>query len=163
MSERPSLLRARLAFREVYDDIGKTVSAVGSKIGGRVNHNINVLTPEQGQFRNACAIRMSYVLNRVGPKVPFINGKTVSGGQGNWYLFRVRDLINFLHNQLGEPDVMIEDPSASKFANHKGILVMEVRGWSDASGHATIWTGLECAGQCYFPQSHKAYLWTLKD
>lgn len=163
MSGRPSLLRANLAFKEVYGDIGKSVSSVGTKIGGKVNYNINILTPEQGQFRNACAIRMSYVLNRVGMKIPFTAGKTVSGAKGNWYFYKVKDLIQFLNEELGEPDFSIEEPTASKFEDHKGLLVVEVRGWTDASGHATIWTGLQCADQCYFPQAHKGYLWTLKN
>ena len=67
---RPKLQKAKLAFRQVYDDIGKSVPAVGKLIGGKVNYNINNLTPAQGQFQNACAIRMSYVLNQSGIKYP---------------------------------------------------------------------------------------------
>ena len=62
--KRPSLLQAQLAFKDVYEKSGKTVSGVGKTIGGKVDYNINSLTPEQGAFQNACAIRMSYVLNK---------------------------------------------------------------------------------------------------
>lgn len=161
--KRPSLVRTRLAFKEIYNDIGKSVSAVGTKIGGKVNYNINSLSIEQGRFENACAIRMSYVLNKTGIKIPYIKGKTVSGGKGNWYLYRVQDLIDFLYDTFGEPDNIVPSPSPSKFESFQGILVVEVQGWGDASGHATIWNGLSCSDECYFPLSHKAYLWTLKD
>ena len=163
MATRPSLLRTQLAFKEIYNDVGKTVSGVGDKIGGKVDYNINTLTAEQGRFENACAIRMSFVLNKVGVKIPFMKGKTVSGGKGNWYLYKVKDLIKFLHDTFGEPDVVINQPTASKFSEHKGILVVEVSEWVDASGHATIWSGIQCTDHCYFPQSNKGYLWTLKD
>ncbi len=97
---RPKLQKAKLAFRQVYDDIGKSVPAVGKLIGGKVNYNINNLTPAQGQFQNACAIRMSYVLNQSGIKIPHLPGKTVSGKRGDWYLYKVIDLIDFLKKQF---------------------------------------------------------------
>jgi len=62
-AERPKFGLAAKAFNGVYDDIGKSVSAVGTLIGGKADYYINKLTPAQGQFQNACAIRMSYVLN----------------------------------------------------------------------------------------------------
>lgn len=160
-SKRPNLSLAISSFKEIYDDVGKTVPAVGRAIGGKVDYNINSLTPEQGAFQNACAIRMSYVLNKSGVKVPFMAGKTVSGGKGNWYLYKVRDLIDFLYNKFGDPDVIIENPTISKFKDHKGIPVFDVDQWTDATGHATIWSGIHCSDKCYFPISKKAYLWTL--
>ena len=163
MQKRPEFSSAARAFKQVYDDVGKTVSGVGTLIGGRVNHNINNITPAQGQFQNACAIRMSYVLNKTGVKVPFIAGQTVSGGKGDWYIFRVRTMITHLRDIFGEPDLDISTPSASQFADEKGILVFDVEGWSDASGHATIWNGVGCSDNCYFSLAKKAYLWRLKD
>lgn len=163
MSKRPSLLRSRIAFKEVYEGVNKTVSGVGEKIGGKVDYNINGLTAAQGRFENACAIRMSYVLNKTGTKIPFIKGKTVSGGGGNWYIYKVKDIIKFLHEKFGEPDITVNDPMPSDFSDYQGILVVEVSEWVDASGHATIWTGLQCTDHCYFPKANKAYLWTLKD
>lgn len=68
MAARPSLLKMKVAFAKVNRD----VSEVGSIIGGKVNQNINVLTPEQGRVENACAIRMSKALNYAGVKVPYI-------------------------------------------------------------------------------------------
>ncbi|MET2947696.1 hypothetical protein ABXV18_06275 [Vibrio owensii] len=55
MAACPSLLKMKVAFAKVNRD----VSEVGTIIGGKVNQNINVLTPKQGRFENACAIRLS--------------------------------------------------------------------------------------------------------
>ncbi|WP_418648953.1 T6SS effector amidase Tae4 family protein [Thauera butanivorans] len=45
-----------------------------------------------GFFKNACAIRMSYVLNKCGVRVPSIGGKTVSGSDGAQYMFRAYEM-----------------------------------------------------------------------
>lgn len=160
---RPKLDLAKKAFKEVYEDVGKTVSGVGSKIGGKVDYNINVVPQGQGRFENACAIRMSYVLNKTGFKIPYISGQTVSGQQGDWYIFKVKTLISYLSTTFGKPDHTFVDPTAAKLAKHKGILVFEVDQWTDATGHATIWDGAYCSDKCYFPQSKKAYIWILKN
>ncbi len=164
MSEkRPKLRAAKTAFKEVYDDVGKTVSGVGAKVGGKVDYNINVVPVGQGRFENACAIRLSYVLNKTGHKIPHIAGQTVSGGQGAWYIYKVKTMIMYLHKVFGNPDHTFVNPTANALAKHKGILVFEVDGWSDATGHATIWDGTNCSDACYFAKSKKAYLWTLND
>lgn len=163
MPNRPKFALARQAFREVYDEAGKTVSGVGTLIGGKVDYNINALTPEQGRFENACAIRMSYVLNKTGNKVPFISGQTVSGGAGDWYIYKVKTLILYLKKKFGEPDLTVDTPKAADFHEKKGILVFDVTQWVDASGHATIWDGNTCSDTCYFPIAKRAYLWQLDD
>lgn len=159
--ERPKLLKARHLFKKVYDDVGQSVSAVGTLIGGKVDYNINRLTPAQGQFRNACAIRMSYVLNNAGLKIPKMSGKTVSGKEGDWYLYKVKDLVSFMRKSFGEPDEIINIPTKSKLIPYKGIVVFEVDQWDDATGHATIWDGVSCSDKCYFTESKKAYIWNL--
>lgn len=160
---RPHLFSAKMSFRQVYDDIGKSVSAVGTKIGGKVDFNINEVPIGKGRFENACAIRLSYVLNNNGVKIPYITGQTVSGKDGYWYIYKVSTLIKFLRKKFGEPDVTFKNPSQISFSKHKGILVFEVDSWDDATGHATIWNGSNCSDKCYFPLSNKAYLWELKN
>lgn len=160
-SNRPKLSSAKRSFREVYDDIGKSVSAVGSKIGGKVDYNINVVPVGKGRFENACAIRLSYVLNKNGNKIPYINGQTVSGKEGNWYIYKVKTLIKYLKKIYGEPDVTFKNPNEVLLSKHKGILVFKVNEWRDATGHATIWDGAHCSDKCYFPISQRAYLWKL--
>lgn len=162
-AKRPRLAAAKQAFKEVYEDVGKTVSGVGTKIGGKVDYNINVVPEGKGRFENACAIRLSYVLNKTNTKIPYIPGQTVSGSQGNWYIYKVSTMISFLRKTYGEPDHIFTKPTPLLLSKHKGILVFEVDAWSDATGHATIWDGVDCSDKCYFPLSKKAYLWTLKN
>jgi len=160
---RPKLSAAKLAFKEVYGNVGKTVSGVGTKIGGKVDYNINTVPKGQGRFENACAIRLSYVLNKTGHKIPYIAGQTVSGKNGEWYIYKVKTMIAYLKKAFGQPDHTFQNPTAGILAKHKGILVFEVDAWSDATGHATIWDGVDCSDKCYFPLSKKAYIWILKN
>lgn len=101
------------------------------------------------------------MLNSVGINIPHQPGKTVSGSQGHWYFYKLKDLIVYLKEVFGEPDQVIHMPTVEKVALYTGIIVFEVDGWSDATGHATIWDGVGCSDQCYFSQSKKAYIWQL--
>ncbi len=140
-----------------------SVAGVGTKIGGKVEQNIQLGTtdPVQG-FKNACAIRMSYSLNYSGNTIPRGVWKTVTGADGKQYIFRVSDLLVFLNQEFGKPDKTIKNPKPSDFTSDKGILVFSVSGWSDASGHATLWDGSTCSDHCYFPNASEASIWLLK-
>jgi hypothetical protein len=159
MGKRPKLSQAIHSFTNV----NKSVSEVGTFIGGKVDYNINTLTKAEGRFENACAIRISYVLNNTGNKIPFISGQTVSGKDGNWYIFRVKTLLQYLKTIYDEPDHIIESPTASKLSKHKGLVVFEVNQWIDASGHATVWDGVNCSDRCYFTEAKRVYIWILKN
>lgn len=156
---RPSFLQAWQRFSE----INIAVPEVGKKIGGNVEFNIELgeKDPLQG-FTNACAIRMSYTLNYSGYKVERGPWKTVSGKDKNWYIYKVKDMISFLTYKFGKPDKIIKNPTPSDFANLRGILVFNVPGWQDASGHATLWDGTTCSDHCYFPKANEASIWLLK-
>jgi len=162
VADRAKLNLAIKAFKEVHNDAINDVSSVGALIGGKVNHNINNLTPEQGRFENACAIRMSYALNKAGSKIPYIRGKTISGKNANWYIYTVLNLKKHLLETYGKPDVEVGKPKPLDFKNKKGILIFDVN-WADATGHATLWDGINCSDKCYFPKASKAYLWELKN
>ena len=70
---RPSFTSAWSRFNEV----NLPVASVGKKIGGKVGSNV-----ASGIFQNACPIRMSYVLNYCGVRIPK-SGYAVVSGQGN--------------------------------------------------------------------------------
>jgi hypothetical protein len=148
-------------FIVIYGD-GK-VPSVGDKIGGKVKENINLglKSPELG-FTNACALRMSYSLNRSGAIVQKGVWKSVSGVDKNQYIYRVSDLVKFLKKIFGEPDKVVKNPKPSDFSGMKGILVFGVKGWSDATGHATLWDGSICSDKCHFPVSIESSIWLLK-
>jgi len=134
--------------------VGST-EEVFNLIGGKVRMN---------NFANSCTIRISRSLNYSGSPVGFIPPNlTVSGKDGKWYIYRVTELIKYLTNKYGEPDLVVKgEPYASKFKGRKGIIVFDVDVWDDASGHATLWDGMSCSDKCYFPLSKKVMLWVLE-
>lgn len=146
-----------------YSEINVSVSKVGDKIGGNVGLNIALgeKDPNQG-FTNACAIRMSYVLNYTGSKINRGAWKTVSGKDKNWYIFRVRDFLKYMYEVYGQPDKTVANPTVHDFKGLNGILIFNVNGWSDASGHATLWNGSACSDHCCFPLANEASIWILK-
>jgi hypothetical protein len=124
-------------------------------IGGKVKAN---------NFTNSCAIRLSRSLNYSGHPVSYIPPNlTVSGGDKNWYIYRVTEIVKYLTIKFGPPDIVVKNkPYQPELRGKKGIIVFEVDGWDDASGHATLWDGNFCSDKCYFPLSKKVMLWTLK-
>jgi hypothetical protein len=110
-------------------------TSIWNLIGGKVAQNGN-----NGFFRNSCAVRMSYALNRSGSKIPYIPGKTVSGANGDWYLFRVADLQNYLNNILGPPQQFSPQNWQSGIGNQTGIVEF-LNNFSDATGHFDLYNG----------------------
>lgn len=140
---RPSFYRAWHAFMEV----NIPVKEVGKKLGGRVQANVDM---PQGGFENACPIRMSYVLNQIGmPIHKNLKYKTVSGEDGNQYLFRINDILEYLEKVFGKPDKKVNAPKPSDFTNMKGIIVVKGHGWGNAKGHVTLWNGMTCSDTCH--------------
>lgn len=114
---------------------------------------------------------MSYVLNKCGVNVP--SGKkyaVVSGADKKQYMYRVNDMIEYLEEVFGKPDITINSPKNSDFTGAKGIIVFSGSGWSNARGHVTLWNGAICSDACHFMASsdngtfipEKGYLWSLK-
>ena len=156
---RPTLTTAWSLFTKIYGD--GTLPHVADAIGGKVAKNIN-----SGIFTNCCTIRMSYVLNYGGWPINR-SEKTVSGDDKLNYLFRVHDLISHLKTIFGVPENSKRGtaqgktlPAASEFAD-PGIVVFDVPGWSDATGHATLWNGSRAADHDYFGRATGVLLWRL--
>jgi hypothetical protein len=133
-----------------------TVAAVGNLIGGKVKANIDAQI-----FANACALRMSYVLNRTGVLIHPHTNQTVSGADHLHYYFRVKDLIAFLRHTFGKPDAVLSGSSTTDLTSKKGLLVFEVVVWHDATGHATLWDGVSCSDHCYFLEAKDLLFWAL--
>jgi hypothetical protein len=125
------------------------VKEVGRKIGGMVQKNTE-LDPKLGGFENACAIRMSYVLNMTGFPIHKGNSyKTVSGADGKQYLYRVAEMMAYLERTFGKPDKSVRSPKTTDFAGSKGIIVVKGHGWANAIGHITLWDGAKCSDTCH--------------
>jgi len=134
-----------------FNTIKVNLSQVGEKLGGMVKWNI-----DNGVFKNGCAIRMSYVLNKSGVTIPQIKGKTSSGeNKEAWYIYNIGNLRLFLIEKFGRPKTFTPTEARSKLENKKGIVAFGVSGWTDgASGHITLWGGKACVDACYFPDDH---------
>ncbi|WP_218965090.1 T6SS effector amidase Tae4 family protein [Snodgrassella alvi] len=79
------------------DNLEERRQRVAKIIGGLVAYNINHPDPKL-RWNNTCAVRMSYILNQSGFRIPFIPKQTVSGGDKKFkYFYRVNHLINFLY------------------------------------------------------------------
>lgn len=154
---RPSFAVAWAASMRIYDAT-KPGAKVAQVIGGNVAKNIDNPDPNQ-RWTNTCAVRMSYILNQCGVLIPHSLGKTASGADRRWYFFRVRDVIAFLRHQWGDPDSVIQypPPGGGALAGKKGAILFEVTGWSDAAGHATLWSGNNCYDHCYFNERGATY------
>lgn len=127
-----------------------TAAEVKQLIGGNVNAD---------WITNTCTIRVSRALNYAGfaipSTVPGLN--TVRGGDRKRYAYRVAELRRYLRAVLGRPTVSGTDPAL--FAGKKGIIMFEVRGWSDATGHFDLWDGEQPAYSEYFDRAHLVQLW----
>jgi len=140
-------------------------NVVFKMIGGKVELNYDI-----GVFNNACAIRISRALNSSGGihLIPFIkelspNGKIesqVSTGKNKlWHIFRVKILVKHLTKIYGGPEELKPGEYKEKLKNRKGIIVFEVLGWSDATGHADLWDGTRCLWKNYGGVANKVLFW----
>ena len=154
---RPSFSAAWAASMQIYDP-ADSATKIARVVGGKVAENILPLG-QAGKWANTCAVRMSYVLNKTGVLVPHFPGKTVSGADRCWYFHYVRDVIQFLKQRWGDPDLITPYPpfGGGELAKRKGVVLFDVSGWSDASGHATLWNGMQCYDHCYFNEPGAAY------
>lgn len=112
---------------------------VWRKIGGLVERNGN-LPESSGGWNNACAVRMSHMLNEAGHIVPHDDALSVSGkDKSKRYFFRVNDMEVHFREHFGEPDLLIEDRAFDSFdlPNEPGLILLDM--W--AIDHATIWNG----------------------
>jgi hypothetical protein len=138
---------------------------VFKQIGGKVELNYDI-----GVFGNACATRVSKALNFSGAahKIPFYksigpNGKyeaqVSSGKNKNWYIFRVKVMTKYLTEKYGEPEQLTPAEHEAELQGRKGIIIYEVSGWADATGHADLWDGSKCVYKGYGSVSHRVSFW----
>lgn len=124
---------------------------------------------DSGVFQNACPIRMSYVFNKCGISIPK-GGRyaVVSGNDKKQYMYRVNDMINYLEDVFGKPDLTVKYPKQTDFNCRKGIIVFSASGWSNARGHVTLLNRNICSDACHLINSEngrftpeKGFFWSL--
>jgi len=96
---------------------------------------------------NTCVIRMSKAFNYAGTDHEIPAGHkglgTVRGADGKHYAYRVTEFVKYLHQKYGPPDIVRRgsDISITPFQGATGLIVWHISGWSDATGHFTLWDG----------------------
>lgn len=165
----------------------KTEVLYNQMLGGRFkNAHLNPA------YENTCAVRMSYALNRSGLKLGAApsSGGDITAPDGYRYWIRVSDLKPYLVKQFrgadeelklpAIPAALIGNPSAmsaqfksrvaqakawldDKLAGRNGIVVFDVTGWGNATGHFTLWNGVEMtlayAAPHDNPNNNEYYFW----
>lgn len=131
--------------------VGMAAGDVYALVGGNA-HELYKTNPTG--YANACALRLSRAFNYGGLTITSkATGYKVKGGDGKSYLLRVRDMITFVRANFGSPDIRVAPRGQDKtadFASKRGVLIFNVSGWGDASGHVTLWNGADCGDNCYF-------------
>ena len=139
-----------------FDDVKKkSVQDVGRIIGGMVKVNI-----DSGDFINACALRLSYALNKAGIKISSNDGKVSSGADGKKYLYRMNDVEKLVKNNL----YFTETPSgttSSDFKGKHGIIVFRGCSWQEAAGHIDLYNGTTVEDHDYSTDCGKITLYVL--
>lgn len=111
---RPSFSLAWAASMQIYDPVN-SAKEVAQVIGGKIAENILPLG-QADKWVNTCAVRMSYILNKIGVIIPHIPGKTVSGANHLWYFHYIKDVIQFLNEKWGKPDLIVAYPPIGSLA-----------------------------------------------
>lgn len=138
---------------------------VFKQIGGKVELNYDI-----GVFSNACATRVSRALNGSGGMhlIPYIKdigptgkmeSQVSSGRTKQWHIFRVKILVKYLTRKYGKPEEMKPSEYKVKLKDRKGIIVFDVSGWADATGHADLWNGSRCLWKGYGGVANKVMFW----
>lgn len=100
---------------------------------------------------------MSYALNRNGVPLGTGGGRIIPDNSKDKYnyWYGVSELSAFLKRHFGRGDLEhipagstfqarkadVQANVLNKISGKKGIVVFEVAGWSNASGHFTLWNG----------------------
>jgi hypothetical protein len=82
-----------------------------------------------------------------------------SGSNKLWHIFRVKALSSYLKKNYGEPESYDSKNYKTSLKDKKGIIIFEVSGWGDASGHADLWNGEKAIWQGYGGISNKILFW----
>ena len=129
---RPLFDIAWAASRRIYDPANPGTK-VAEVIGGNVA--INIVSSKK-PWKNTCAVRMSYILNQSSVLVPYIPGQTVSGADKRWYFHRIDDVIGFLTQRWGKPDLIVPYPphgGGDQLVGKKGVVLFEVSGCHEST------------------------------
>lgn len=133
-------------------------------VGGKVKYNYDI-----GVFTNFCCIRVSRALNLSGQPVKYFKDigsdrKTLkpavsSGKDKRWHVFRVRSLRKYMEEHYGKGETVPPATYKQSLKGRNGIILYEVPGWDDASGHADCWQDTTCLWRDYGNKASTILFW----
>ncbi len=131
---------------------------VKALVGGDVNADY---------ITNTCVVRVSRSLNYAGDPISARARDlwTLKGGDGKRYALRVKEFHRYMLENYGKPTISASPGKGAagvsrlKFFGTRGIMMFDVRGWSDATGHFDLWNGLWMVYHGYFEKASKVHLW----
>lgn len=138
-------------FEDLWDNYPDySTDQVKEDIGGNVNAE---------WLTNTCVVRLSHAFNytrslaNISMQHSYLN--TTRGEDGYRYAFRVREMILYMLETYGRPQV-VNKQQAEGVA---GIILFDRRGWSDADGHFDIWDGYTARYSDYMDESENIFIW----
>jgi len=148
---------------DAYPNPGGSADAAKHTIGGQADSD---------SIDNTCVLRISRAFNYSGNPIPRSSTDeilTIRGGDGLNYALRVREFTRYLKRKYGPPDYeqTYPDPGGgtvpASFKGRQGVIVFEVDGWTDATGHIDLWNGTRCRHNAYFNRASRVLLWEVTD
>lgn len=148
---------------DAYPNPGEGADAAKHTIGGGALSDL---------ITNTCVLRLSRSFNAAGNPIPRSSSDeivTVRGADGKNYALRVREFARYLRRKYGPAQLVHTYPDGAggevpaSLQGQQGVIMFDVDGWSDATGHLDLWNGLRCRHQSYFHVAREVSLWTVPD
>lgn len=124
-----------------------------------VIRSINPKYEKEPAYQNTCAMRLSIALNNcAGHEIPKIKSlECIIGIDKKRYAIKVKEMKKYLKDTYIGPDFVLKAEKGvidnSFILNKTGVIVFDVTGWKDASGHFSLWDGqnvVYAGGHNYF-------------
>lgn len=114
---------------------------------------------------NACAVRLSYAFNfiaghEIPSKPPGVHGNVWKGVNGN-FILGSKGFANYLTKQYGSPAIHKPGYHKENYKDRLGMIFFDVRGWSDAFGHVSLWDGQKGWRGEYFDKAKNVWFWEM--
>lgn len=148
---------------DAYPNPGEGAEAAKHTIGGGADAD---------HITNTCVLRLSRSFNASGNPIPRNSTDeivTVRGGDGKNYALRVREFAKYLRRKYGPPQLVHTYPGGAggeipaSFIGKQGVIMFDVDGWTDATGHLDLWNGTRCRHAAYFNRAREVSLWEVED
>jgi len=158
-----AVLRNFEAMWDAYPNPGGPAAEAKRTIGGAV---------DVPWITNTCVVRVSRSFHASGnpiPADPDDGLATARGSDGKPYALRVHEFTRWLRRRYGAPELAHEYPPPgggaipTELVGRQGVIVFDVDGWTDASGHLDLWNGARCRHADYFARANKVLLWEVPD